>query len=173
TPVGRTELSFGVSHQLLMRRLASVLFVLAALATPMAAQAHPNFAGKWVLDPKSVDGMGPTSMTLNVVQDAKTISIESAATSPMGDQKTNRVLNLDGSPSTNKVSTPAGDLELTSTGSWDGAVFVVATKGEVQGQAITFNERWSLDADGKTLHVQRDGTTMGQSFTLKMTFNKQ
>jgi hypothetical protein len=157
-----------------MRRLTSVLFALAALATPLAAQTHPNFTGKWVLDPKSVDGgMGPTSMTLNVTQDAKAITIESAATSPMGDQKANRVLNLDGSPSTNKISTPAGDLELTSTGSWDGAVFVVATKGEVQGQSITYNERWSLDADGKTLHVQRDGTTMGQSFTLKMTFNKQ
>jgi len=157
-----------------MRRLASVLFVLAALATPMAAQAHPNFAGKWVLDPKSVDaGMGPVSMTLTVTQDAKTISTESVAQSQMGEQKSSRVLNLDGSPSKNKIPSPGGEIELTSTTSWDGPVFVIETKGEVQGQAITYNERWSLDADGKTFHVQREGTAMGQSISLKLTFNKQ
>jgi hypothetical protein len=157
-----------------MRRLASALLLIATVAAPLAAQTHPNFAGKWVLDPKSVDGgMGPVSMTLTVTQDAKTISTESVAQTQMGEQKTSRVLNLDGSPSKTKLPTPGGDIEMTATASWDGDAFLVATKGDVQGQPLTFNERWSLDADGKTLHLQRDGTAMGQSFTLKMTFNKQ
>jgi hypothetical protein len=158
----------------LMRRLTSALVLIATVATSLAAQTHPNFAGKWVLDPKSVDGgMGPVSMTLTIAQDAKTISTESVAQTPMGEQKSSRVLNLDGSPSKSALHTPGGDLELTATSSWDGNVFVVATKGDVQGQPITYNERWSLDADGKTLHIQRDGTAMGQAISLKMTFNKE
>ena len=35
----------------LMRRLTSALVLIATVATSLAAQTHPNFAGKWVLDP--------------------------------------------------------------------------------------------------------------------------
>jgi hypothetical protein len=157
-----------------MHRLVSIALALVAVASPLRAQGHPDFSGKWVLDPKSVDGgMGPTSMTLDVVQDAKAIKVESAATSPMGDQKSSQSFNLDGSPSKNAVNTPAGSLDLTSTGVWDGDAFVVTTKGEMQGQTLTFTERWTLDAGGKILRLQRDISAGGQSFNLKLAFNKQ
>ena len=44
----------------------------AAVAAPLAAQtAHPDFSGKWVLDPKSVESPMPMpAATLVVVQDA-------------------------------------------------------------------------------------------------------
>lgn len=156
-----------------MHRFAAALFALSAIVAPLGAQTHPDFSGKWTLDPKSVDAaMGVNSMTLSVVQDTKTITVESAASTQMGDQKTTTVLNLDGSATKNNVSTPGGPLELTSTGVWEGSVFVVTTKGEMQGQSIGFTERWSLDADGKTLHLQRDISAMGQSATLKLAFTK-
>lgn len=157
-----------------MRRLVSTLFALTTLAAPLAAQTHTDFSGKWVLDPKSVEnGMGPTSMTLTVKQDAKTITIESAATSAMGDQKSTIVYNVDGSESKNTVGGAGGSVTLTSTGKWDGADFLLDTKGEFQGNAMTQSERWSLGADGKTLHLQRDASMMGQTFSLKLLFNKQ
>ncbi len=161
-----------------MRRLVATLFALttlaAPLAAPLAAQAHPDFSGKWVLDPKSVEnGMGPTAMTLTVKQDDKNLTIETAATSQMGDMKSTTVLNLDGSESKNKVTGPGGSVDLTSTGKWDGPAYVVTTKGDVQGNAMTQTDRWSLGADGKTLQLQRDASVMGQTFSLKFLFNKQ
>jgi hypothetical protein len=157
-----------------MRRSVAILFALATLASPLAAQTHPDFSGKWVLDPKSVGGgMGPTSMTLDVTQDAKTVKVDAAATSQMGDQKSTTVINLDGSPSKNSVSGPAGNLELTSTGKWDGEKFIVSTKGDVQGQQVSFTETWSLESGGKVLHLDREIMAGGQTFTLKLVFNKQ
>jgi len=157
-----------------MRRLVSTLFALAALAAPLTAQTHTDFSGKWALDPKSIEnGMGPTSMTLTVTQDSKTIKIESAASSQMGDMKSAIVLNTDGSESKNSVTGPAGALELVSTGKWEGPVFVVTTKTEFQGNPMTQNERWTLGTDGKTLTLERSATIMGQTQSLKMLFNKQ
>lgn len=162
-----------------MRRLVPAFFALATLATlvaPLRAQTHPDFSGKWELDPKSIEGangMGPVSMTLTVTQDPKTIKVVQAAKTSMGDQAATTVYNLDGSESKNTVSNGGMSVDLTSTSSWEGSVFVILTKGEVQGQALTTNERWSLAADGKTLHLQRDLSAMGQSFSMKLTFNKQ
>ncbi|MGH7618876.1 MAG: hypothetical protein ACREPM_16780 [Gemmatimonadaceae bacterium] len=157
-----------------MRRLASAFFALAVLAAPLAAQTHPDFTGKWVLDPKSLDAnMSGISITLNVKQDSKALTVDSDASTPMGAQKTSSVFNLDGSASKNTADTPGGSLTLTSTGTWDGSTFVIATNGEIQGQALTQTEHWSLDADGKTLHLQRDVSAMGQNASFKMNFNKQ
>ena len=84
-----------------MRRIASLALALAAIASPLAAQGtHPDFTGKWTLDPASAQGpMVPTSMTITVVQDAKTIKLASAASTTMGEQKAEQTVNLDGSPS--------------------------------------------------------------------------
>jgi len=158
-----------------MRRLALVLVALGTLAARLSAQTHTDFSGKWELDPKSIEGTpgaGSVSMTLTVTQDAKIIKVAQQAKTPMGEQATTTVYNLDGSESKNTVSNGGVTVDLTSTASWDGPVFVVKTKGELQGQPITYVEHWSLDPDGKTLHLQRDITGMGQSFSLKLKFNK-
>jgi len=158
-----------------MRRLALVLVALGTLAARLSAQTHPDFSGKWELDPKSIEGApagGQVSMTLTVTQDPKIIKVAQQAKTPMGENSTTTSYNVDGSESKNTVSNGGTSVELTSTGSWDGPVFVVVTKGEVQGQPVTYTERWSLGPDGKTLHLQRDITAMGQSMSLKLTFNK-
>jgi len=158
-----------------MRRLALVLVALGTLAARLSAQTHPDFSGKWELDPKSIEGgpgAGSVSMTLTVSQDAKVMKVAQQAKTPMGENATTTSYNIDGSESKNTVSNGGNTVELTSTGSWDGPVFVVVTKGDVQGQPVTYTERWSLGQDGKTLHLQRDISAMGQSMSLKLTFNK-
>jgi hypothetical protein len=158
----------------MMRRIASLAFALAAVASPLAAQGtHPDFTGKWVLDPASAQGpMVPTSMTISVVQDAKTIKMESAATTTMGDQKANQTVNLDGTPRKNTIAAQGMDLELTSTTAWDGPTLVITTKADIQGQPLEQIDRWSLDADGKTLSMTRNASIAGQTMSVKLAFKK-
>jgi hypothetical protein len=150
----------------MMRRIASLAFALAAVASPLAAQGtHPDFTGKWVLDPASAQGpMVPTSMTINVVQNTKTTT--------MGDQKANQTVNLDGTPSKNTIAAPGMDLELTSTSAWDGSTLVITTKADIQGQPLEQVDRWTLDADGKTLSMTRSASIAGQSMNVKLAFKK-
>ena len=109
-----------------MRRFATLAFAFASLASPLAAQSHPDFSGKWVLDTKASEGpMMPTSMTIVVAQDAKTLKIDN--TSSMGDQKTTSSLtyNLDGTQAKNTLSNMGQSLDLMSTSKWEGSTLVV------------------------------------------------
>ena len=46
-----------------MRRFATLALTLASLASPLAAQSHPDFSGKWTLDTKASEGpMLPVAM---------------------------------------------------------------------------------------------------------------
>jgi hypothetical protein len=159
-----------------MRRLVSLAFVLATIAAPLAAQAKPtNYSGKWVLDPKS-NGSAMTvvtSDTMIVVQDAKTIKIDQHVSTAMGNQTTSLTFNLDGSESKNDVSMQGTSLSLSSKASWDGPVLVVKTTTAIQGQPLTQSERWMLDANGKTLRMQRNADVGGQTMSVTMTFIKQ
>jgi hypothetical protein len=158
----------------MMRRFVPIAFALAALASPLAAQAaHPDFSGKWVMDPATAQGpMAPTAMTLDVTQDAKMIKMGIAVSSQMGDQKLDQNVNLDGTPSKNAMNAGGMSLELVSTSAWDGATLVITTKADVQGQSIEQVDRWTLDADGKTLNMARNASMAGQSMTVKLTFKK-
>jgi hypothetical protein len=157
-----------------MRRVVPVLLAFVSLAAPLAAQARPDFSGKWTLDTTTVQGpMAPQSMTLVVTQDDKTVKVESAASTQMGEQKGTTIINLDGTASKNTLTTPTGPLDLTSTGGWDGNTFVVTNSAQVQGQPLQMTERWSMDNNGKTLHLDRAVAVAGQNFNVKLTFIKQ
>ena len=71
-----------------MRPSIALAFAFAAIAAPLAAQtAHPDFSGKWSLDPKSVEGpMAPTSATMAVAQDAKVLKVDQTVSTQMGDK---------------------------------------------------------------------------------------
>jgi hypothetical protein len=157
-----------------MRRFASLAFVLAAAASPLAAQtAHPDFSGKWALDPKSLESPMPiTSGTMVITQDAKTLKMDQSIDSQMGQQKATLSFNLDGSVSKNSVAAQGMTVDMSSTAAWDGSALVVKTTAEVQGQTLSQTERWTIDPDGKTLRVQRDAAAAGQSMSMKMAFTK-
>src|SRR5215216_1505354 len=110
-----------------MRKLLTLLLAATAIASPLAAQAHPDFSGTWVMDTKTAP-QGVTSLTLTVKQDAKTINIVTDVNTVMGAQKMTSVFNLDGSDSKNSMSGPAGTVESVSVVGWEGASMVVATK---------------------------------------------
>src|SRR3954471_6152779 len=114
----------------MMRRIATLALTLASLASPLAAQSHTDFSGKWILDTKASEGpMMPLAMTVVVTQDTKTLKVENTSTMAMGDQKMEQkstlTYNLDGSVAKNTLTAPGGSLELASTGAWDGRTLVI------------------------------------------------
>jgi len=163
-------------------RLAAALVVLATLAAPVAAQsgatatpaAHPNFSGHWVMNPAASEGMGlPDSLTMQVTQDERTLKIDRAQVSQMGAQSTSLLYTLDGSPAKNTISGNGMSLDLNTTSAWQGTVLQLTTTADVGGQTFTQVDHWSLDPDGKTLHINSDVSAAGQSATIKIAFTKQ
>lgn len=158
-----------------MRTFLSMVIVCAAVASPLAAQARPDLSGKWSLDPQSVPAGMPAGSTVVVTlkQDEKTINVDMVANTPMGDQKRSTTVNLDGTPTKNTLSTPAGSIELTSTAAWEGPVLTVMTSGDFQGYAMVQTDKWSLDAGKKTLELETTVSVAGQKQTSKLSFIKQ
>ena len=163
-------------------RLATALVVLATLAAPVSAQsgatasaaAHPDFSGHWVLNPAASEGMGmPQSMTMQITQDEKTLKVDRAEVSQMGTQSQTLNYTLDGTSAKNTVSGNGMTLDLNTTSAWQGSVLQFTTTADVAGQAFTQVDHWSLDPDGKTLHITSDVSVAGQSATIKLAFAKQ
>jgi len=155
-----------------MKKLLSFVVAFAFAASPLVAQAHPDFSGTWLLDSKSLQ-MGLTSLTLTVKQDAKTITVDQAAQTSMGDQKQTLVFNLDGTESKNTVTGPMGSIDMLATTTWAGDTLAVTVKADVQGQSLVQTDKWTLGADKKTLTVDRTVAAGGQNMALKLAFNKQ
>ena len=163
-------------------RLAAALVVLATLAAPVSAQsggaaapaAHPDFSGRWVMNPAASEGMGlPDSLSMQVTQDQKTLKLERSQVSQMGSMSNSFVYALDGSPSKNTVSGNGMTLDLNTTSAWQGSVLQLTTTADVAGQTFTQVDHWSLDPDGKTLHINSDVSVAGQSGSIKIAFTKQ
>ena len=161
-----------------MRRIATLAVTLASLASPLAAQSHPDFSGKWILDTKASEGpMMPSAMTVVVTQNAKTLKVDNTSTMAMGDQKMEQKASLtyalDGSPSKNTATGMGGSLDLLSTSAWDGPTLVVTTKAELGANSMTQVDHWMLGPDGKTLKLTRDVSVGPQSMSIKMAFTKE
>lgn len=162
-----------------MRRLVSTLFALTTLAATTAAQApahgatHPDLTGTWTLDPKNSAGMGvPQSMTLRITKDTKLITFAKVFATPAGDQRSLLMAKLDGSATRNTLGTQGITVDFDLAASWDGPTLVVKTTANVAGQALNQVDRWTLSADGKTLH-QDTIITSPQPGQAKLTFIRQ
>jgi hypothetical protein len=162
-----------------MRRFVPIVFALATLSVPLAAQgpsaaAHPDFSGTWKLDPKKSEGVGvPQSMTLKVSKDSKVLSFTRNATTSAGEQGSTMIVNLDGSPTKNTLVTQGLSVDLILKASWDGPAFVIKTNANIGGQVLDQTDRWTLDPNGTTMHIQTTTTGANQTMSLKMTLEKQ
>ena len=160
-----------------MRRFATFALTLASLASPLAAQSHPDLSGKWTLDTKASEGpMMPVAMTVVVTQNAKTLKVENTSTMAMGEQKMEQkstlTYNLDGSVAKNTLSSPGGSLELSSTSAWDGTTLVITTKADLPAGQLNQVDHWTMAPDGKSLKLTRDVAVAGQTMVIKQSFVK-
>jgi hypothetical protein len=152
-----------------------MLFALATVAAgPVAAQSHPDFSGKWVLDPSKSEGPGvPPSSELTVTQTATSLSVARNAAGPAGPMTTTLVYQLDGKESKNTVGGNGMAVDLSSITSWDGPALVISTTAPQMQGGFKQRERWSLDDSGKTLTVKGDLAVAGQNASVTLVFVKK
>ena len=161
-----------------MRRFVPTILAVAMFTAPLAAQQstaapRPELAGTWTLVPKKSEGQGlPLSMTLTVAKDAKLMTIKRVGTTGMGEQRSTLIVNLDGSPTKNTITTRGASVDLSLTGSWDGPVFVVRTTASIGGQPLDQTDRWTVDPSGKQLHIATTLTGGGQTKLQTLAFER-
>ena len=137
-------------------------------------RAHPDFTGTWTLDPAKSEGpMSPTSATLKVTQDEKSMKVERTTTAMGMTRSGTATYALDGSPSKNTVNANGQNVDFNSTAAWADDVLVIKTTADFGGSAFSGTERYSLSDDKKTLVIASDASIGGQSVTGKQTFVKQ
>ena len=158
-----------------MRRSTALMSVAAVafMASTAFAQAKPDFAGTWnqVQDPNAAaaagggrgrGGGGGIGSPATITQDAKTLTIKTTR----GANEITTVYNLDGSDSKN---TPPGrggaaGMVQVSHAKWDGAILVVTRSMDMNGTAMEFTTKFSLDTSGslwvESIRPGQDGAPM-------------
>ena len=156
--------------------MTRVLTIVAAVAsiTIAAAQAPPNFAGKWALvpDPNAQPGMGGGLGTeATITQDASTLTI--TRTTQMGTFTSN--YKLDGSESRNVLTIQGNSIDQLSTTKWDAGKLLVNTKMDFGGNVVETKMVMALDPASGNLLVETtrpDFQGGGAPITTKMAYKK-
>lgn len=154
-----------------MKRFAALLALFLVGASPLFAQAKPNFSGHWtmILDSTKATGMaGLPPAEATIVQDAKTLTV--TRMTQMGEVKL--VYNLDGSDSKNTVQMGPGPVDLVSKAKWDGNKLLINTTINMGGNAVETSSAYSLDANGNMVIEQTAPGMGGQPMTVRTTFKK-
>lgn len=177
-----------------MRRFSILAAALATAAASigLAAQDHPNFAGKWVLDAAKSDAgtaggaargrMGRGQMSggmgwgqeFTITQDAATLKVQR----DVGGNPIAETYALDGTETKNSVSTGRGDnVAVTSTAKWDGAKLVIESKQPMNmgGNAMAMSTKRTLSIDasgGLVVETTRSGM-QGNGMATKLVYKKQ
>ena len=171
-----------------MRRnfLVVAVVLMFGTAASLAAQAKPDFSGKWTLDPASAPappagapagggggggrggggggGRGGFGNEFTIAQNAKTLTI----TRMQGDQTVTTVYNLDGSESKNTVQGRGGATEQVSKAVWTGATLVVTTMAGNGEQKRVF----AMEGGNLTIETTAPGRDGGPGTPTKVTYKK-
>ena len=172
-----------------MRRnfLVVAVVLMFGAAASLAAQAKPDFSGKWVMDPASAPappgggggapggggggggrgggrGGGGLGQEFTIAQNAKTLTI----TRMQGDQTITTVYNLDGSESKNTVQGRGGATEQVSKAVWDGAKLVVTTMAGNGEQKRVF----AMEGGNLTIETTQPGRDGGPGTPTKLVYKK-
>ena len=161
-----------------MKRVMSLAAAAVIIAGAMlAAQAPPNFAGKWTLvpDPNATPGgagrgPGGIGQSAVIVQDAAALTI--TRTTPMGEFTS--TYKLDGSESKNTFNMQGNAIEQVSKVKWDGGKLLVNTTMDFGGNPVATSMTLSLDAAGNLLveSTRPDFQGGGAPVTTKATYKK-
>ena len=174
-----------------MRRnfLVVAVMLMFGVAASLAAQAKPDFSGKWVLDPASAPaapaggggggggggrggggggGRGGFGNEFTIAQNAKTLTL----TRMQGDQTVATVYNLDGSESKNSVQGRGGATEQVSKAVWDGAKLVVTTTINAGGNNIEQKRVFAMEGGNLTIETTAPGRDGGPGTPTKLTYKK-
>jgi hypothetical protein len=145
------------------------------MAAMLSAQAAPDFAGKWTLEPDANAagggrGMGALGQSATIVQDASTLTI--TRTSQMGELTSK--YNLDGSECKNTFNFNGNAVEQLSKAKWDAGKLLVNTTMSFDGNPVAISMIISLDAAGHLIveSTRPDFQGGGAPITTKATYRK-
>jgi hypothetical protein len=160
-----------------------------ALANVALAQAHPDFSGRWLVEPAPTASGPAVSGTmgsgwgseLTVTQTASRLTVEYVFFS-RGDMQAplKFVYALDGAETRNSVMMGRGFQEHVSTAAWDGARLVITTRQTFpnptgSGAPITTEMKQALSLDSPTLltiETTRAGVMGGAASTTRTVYKK-
>ena len=170
-----------------MRRnfLVVAVVLMFGAAASLAAQAKPDFSGKWTMDPASAPappgggggggrgggrggGGGGFGQEFTAKQDAGTLTI----TRSQGDNTVTTTYKLDGSESKNTVQGRGGAQEQVSKAMWDGAKLVITTQLNFGGNAIEQKQTLSMEGGNLVVEQSRPGRDGGAPTVTKLVYKK-
>jgi hypothetical protein len=171
--------------------------ILAPVPGTLAAQALPEFSGRWTLDTPEVattpavpgrpavtaapgdmgSGWGPT---ITIAQDAARLTVEYVFFSRYDLQPPLRfIYPLDGSAGRNTVAMGRGEQVESSRARWDGRTLVITTTFEVRdrsaGRPFTFEvtrKLWLEPPNTLIVEVTRGGALGGPASTTRSIYRK-
>jgi hypothetical protein len=151
-----------------MNLLATILAL--ALVAGGQAATKPNFSGDWTMNPTKSDFGAlppPTSVLRKITHAEPALTIVEEQKSSMGDQNVTRKYVTDGTETTFDTM----GTVVSSSASWTEGTLVVVSRVDAIG--ITFNDKMSLSADGKTLTSQVHVTSPQGDIDLTIVFDKK
>ena len=101
-----------------MRTFLSTAGALLMAASAAAQGALPNFTGSWSLDAAKSDFgpmPAPTSIVMIIDHKEPTLKVAVTQNGPQGDISNESTYTTDGKSNVNKMRSPAGDQDVTST----------------------------------------------------------
>lgn len=173
----------------MMRRnflIVAVVLMFGAAAS-LAAQAKPDFSGKWVMDPASAPappagapaggggggrgggrGGGGFGQEFTAKQDATTLTVMQM----QGGQEVTLTYKLDGSESKNTVGGRGGPQEQVSKAAWDGSKLVITTQLNFGGNTVEQKRTLSMEGGNLVIETVQPGRDGGPGTPTKLVYKK-
>jgi hypothetical protein len=149
------------------------LFLLALLMLSAAAADHPNFSGKWTLEPKKSDfGILPVPERFErtIGQKGEEVKLSTVQGVAEKESRSDVTFVTDGMEHTQMI----GTFQVKITGTWKGKQLEVISKRVVSGGVpLETTDLWTLGADGKTMTVDSKIHTRNADFNVRMHLVKQ
>jgi hypothetical protein len=169
-------------------RVRAVAIVAVAFTASVFAQAKPNFAGKWVMDPASAPAPPPGGapggggggrgggrgggagfgQEFTATQDGAALTI----TRMQGDQTVTAIYKLDGSESKNMVAGRGGQQEQVSKAAWEGNKLSITTTVNFGGGSAEQKRVLSLEGGDLVIEQTNPGREGGPPTTTKLVYKK-
>jgi len=153
------------------RRTFVVCVCLLACCLASAAADKPDFSGNWKLNVEKSDfGPMPKPEKADYVISHKdpAMNVKQTAVTQMGEMTSDVKILTDGTEFTNTLR----GQEVKGTAKWDGNILVVTQKLEIQGNTITFVQKWNLSEDGKSITQDVEISTPQGPITTKTVLDK-
>lgn len=160
----------------LFAAIAALSLGTSQLASAQAKAAHPDFTGTWVLDTARTakSPMVPTALSYTVKQTPAMISMDRKIESARGASSGTMNYTLDGKPTKNTLSMGGQNLEATSVVKWAADTLVLDSDISFGEQTAHQNDRWTLDAAGKVVTIDRNiDAGNGQVMTMQYVLKRQ